>query len=312
MTLTSAAKFLCLALVASGSLLASVQLVRIFSANEVSLVPEDVEILEPSWTAPGLFPPSLRRYEGNVGEDGFWRSAPASEARFLTLIAEAFACDLDFDQEVRSGDLWRVFVHQSEAYVLEYERGARRYQALLAPNNAAKERYLAPDGTALCGEFRRSPVRHRRISSGFSKQRFHPILQRLLPHHGVDYAADYGAPVVALADGVVSVAGYRGTAGWMVAARHQGGYETRYKHLSRLGIKAKTGASIKRGELIGFVGDSGLATGAHLHFELLRHGQYLNPRQLPHAAKKPPPGLDMVSFRDYAQRVLKMTKISEI
>ncbi|HET7322675.1 MAG TPA: M23 family metallopeptidase [Longimicrobiaceae bacterium] len=116
-----------------------------------------------------------------------------------------------------------------------------------------------------------------RITSGFTATRMHPILHRLLPHTGVDYAGRIGTPVHATADGVVISAGPRGGYGNMVEVRHPNGYSTRYAHLSRIDPAAVPGTQVRQGEVIGYVGMTGMATGPHLHYEVRRNGHPVNP-----------------------------------
>ncbi|HEX5725265.1 MAG TPA: M23 family metallopeptidase [Longimicrobiaceae bacterium] len=116
-----------------------------------------------------------------------------------------------------------------------------------------------------------------RVTSPFRIDRLHPILRRVLPHTGIDYAAAYGTPVRATADGSVAFAGARGGYGNLVEVQHPNGYATRYAHLSRLAPGAHRGAPVRQGQVIGYVGASGLATGAHLHYEVRRKGQPVDP-----------------------------------
>jgi murein DD-endopeptidase MepM/ murein hydrolase activator NlpD len=119
------------------------------------------------------------------------------------------------------------------------------------------------------------PLEVMRVTSGFRLDRMHPILRRVLPHTGIDYAAAYGTPVHATADGSVSFADARGGYGNMVEVQHPNGYATRYAHLSRIGVRPNQ--LVQQGELIGWVGATGLATGPHLHYEVRRKGQPVDP-----------------------------------
>jgi murein DD-endopeptidase MepM/ murein hydrolase activator NlpD len=147
--------------------------------------------------------------------------------------------------------------------------------------------YYDPDGTPLKKAFLRSPLRFTRISSRFSRRRLHPILKIPRPHLGVDYAAPRGPPVVASADGVVTLAGTWGGLGRAVRLRHANGYETIYGHLSR--VLVHRGQRVAQGERIGAVGATGLATGPHLDYRMKLSGRYLDPLtvQLPPAAPIP-------------------------
>ncbi len=139
--------------------------------------------------------------------------------------------------------------------------------------------YFDPFGRPLDGDDWAGPLRAYRVSSRFGHQRLHPILNRVLPHTGVDLAAPLGEPVTATADGIVSLAGTQGGYGILVELHHPSGYSTRYAHLSAIRSGVATGRAVKRGDVIGYVGMSGLATGPHLHYEVRRRGQPLDPER---------------------------------
>ncbi|MBI3781920.1 MAG: M23 family metallopeptidase [Deltaproteobacteria bacterium] len=128
-----------------------------------------------------------------------------------------------------------------------------------------------------CRRPARYPVEFTRISSHFTHQRFHPILQVARPHNGVDFAAPTGTPVRAASDGVVLIAGRNGDFGNQVEIRHENGFSTTYSHLSAISRELRVGQKIRQGTVIGAVGQTGLATGSHLHFALFHGGQYLDP-----------------------------------
>ena len=126
-------------------------------------------------------------------------------------------------------------------------------------------------------QFLRYPLQFTRISSGFSYARFHPILKRTRPHLGVDFAAPRGTPVRAVADGTVRRAGWRGGLGRFVRLDHPGPYDSGYGHLHRIAKGVREGARVKQGQIIGYVGSTGLATGPHLHFIMYKYGKHINP-----------------------------------
>jgi murein DD-endopeptidase MepM/ murein hydrolase activator NlpD len=135
--------------------------------------------------------------------------------------------------------------------------------------------YYAPDGKARKKAFLRSPLEFSRVTSGFSKSRYHPVLKKSRAHNGVDLGAPTGTPVRAVADGVVEFAGKAGGHGNHVKLAHDGPYETGYSHLSK--ILVHQGAHVHQGQIVGLVGMTGLATGPHLHYEFFVHGKYVNP-----------------------------------
>lgn len=140
-----------------------------------------------------------------------------------------------------------------------------------------KARYYDEKGNPVGNYFLRYPLQFTRISSVFSTARFHPILQQFRPHNGIDFAAPMGTPVRAVGDGVVESAGFNREGGLMVHIRHNDRYTTAYLHLSKIDPSIRTGARVARGQLLGAVGMSGLATGPHLHFSLFDNGHYVDP-----------------------------------
>lgn len=137
--------------------------------------------------------------------------------------------------------------------------------------------YFDEEGQSLRRAFLKAPLRYSRISSGFSHNRFHPILKIHRPHHGVDYAAPTGTPVHAIGDGKIIKKGYYNGAGHMVKIRHNSVYTTAYMHLSRYGKGIKTGVFVRQGDIIGYVGSTGLSTGPHLDFRFYKNGSAINP-----------------------------------
>jgi murein DD-endopeptidase MepM/ murein hydrolase activator NlpD len=147
--------------------------------------------------------------------------------------------------------------------------------------------YYDPEGRSLRKTFLKSPLNYRRISSGYSRARRNPVTRKVVPHHGVDYAARTGTPVVASADGRVLAAGWKGALGRHVHLRHGSGrYETRYGHLSRIARGIRPGATVRQNQVIGYVGATGRATGPHLHYEVHRDGHSINPLRM----ENPPTG----------------------
>ena len=171
-----------------------------------------------------------------------------------------------------------------------------------------KPAYYAPDGKALKRSFLKSPLRFARISSRFSPARLHPILRTVRPHLGVDYAAPIGTPVQAVGAGLVTSAGYSGNNGRMVRIRHTGGFETMYLHLSRIAVRS--GARVSQGQVIGYVGSTGLSTGPHLDFRVLRHGKAINPLKVIFPPGAPVPQSEFENFaalRDKLNNELRIT-----
>ncbi len=137
--------------------------------------------------------------------------------------------------------------------------------------------------------FLKAPLCFRRISSGYSKKRFHPVLKIYRPHLGVDYAAPAGTPVSTVGDGTVFFAGYKGGNGNMVIIKHPNGYKTYYGHLSKIKKDIRKGVKVRQGQIIGYVGSTGLATGPHLDYRIKINNKFVNPitLKLPRGGKIP-------------------------
>jgi murein DD-endopeptidase MepM/ murein hydrolase activator NlpD len=140
--------------------------------------------------------------------------------------------------------------------------------------------YYDASGNPLRKTFLKSPLNYRRISSRFSRARLHPVTRKVVPHHGVDYAADPGTPVVASADGSVVSVGWDGPLGRAVRIRHGSQYVTVYGHLSRFGAGIRPGVRVKQNQVVGYVGATGRATGPHLHYTVLERGRAIDPLRM--------------------------------
>lgn len=194
-------------------------------------------------------------------------------------IADVFAWQVDFSRDIQPGDRFQVLLER-----LVSAEGEVRYGRILAADVETDRRHLTAfrfaesdgagffdhDGHSLRRAFLRAPVEFRRISSNFSRARFHPVLGRTRRHEGTDYAASTGTRVMAAGEGVVIRTGRAGGYGNMVEIRHRNGITTRYAHLSR--ILTRRGARVSQGERIGLVGSTGLASGPHLHYEFRVNG----------------------------------------
>jgi murein DD-endopeptidase MepM/ murein hydrolase activator NlpD len=200
--------------------------------------------------------------------------------------ADIFAWQIDFLTEPRPGDkfklVWEKFYRNGEEFsdgailAAQYLGKEVSHTAILFEDPEGLKDYYTIKGESLRKEFLRSPLNYRRISSYFSYKRFHPILKYYRPHLGIDYAAPSGTPVASIGDGVVTYVGWKGEYGRFVKVRHQNGYYSTYGHLSRYERGIKRGVKVKQGQVVGYVGASGLATGPHLDFRLIRNGSFIN------------------------------------
>ncbi len=212
-------------------------------------------------------------------------------------VAEIFAWDLDFYTDPQEGDEFCLLLEKKEyangqpptyrrVFAARYDNAGKVYNAYLFPDENGKPRYYSHDGRSLQAAFLRSPMKFEaRVSSHYSRSRFHPVLKIYRPHLGTDYAAPTGTPVQAIADGTVVASGYSGGSGNIIRIRHANGFESAYMHLSRRLVRR--GQRVSQGQRIGLVGATGLATGPHLDFRVSKGGKYLNFERLnpPRATK---------------------------
>lgn len=218
----------------------------------------------------------------------------------IMALADVFAWDVDFALDIRKGDHFTVLyeelyrdgqkVKDGAILAAEFTNDGRTHRAVrFDASDGAAAGYYAVDGKAMRKAFLRSPVEFTRISSTFSMGRRHPVLNRIRAHKGVDYAAPTGTPIKATGDGKIAFIGVKGGYGKTVVVQHGSQYSTLYAHLSRFARGVKAGARIKQGQVIGYVGQTGLATGPHLHYEFLVNGAHRNPLTvaLPHAEPLP-------------------------
>jgi len=219
--------------------------------------------------------------------------------RIAMQLADIFSSEIDFHLDLRTGDHFTVvyeadynngeLVKTGRVLATEFVNQGKTYRALLYRDPLGQEGYYATDGKNLHKAFLRSPLEFSRISSGFTLARFHPILQTWRAHKGVDYAAPIGTRVKSTADATVAFAGTQASYGNVVILQHRGGISTVYGHLSHIALGLRKGTTVTQGEVIGFVGMTGLATGPHLHYEFRVHGEHRDPLKIamPNAAPVP-------------------------
>jgi murein DD-endopeptidase MepM/ murein hydrolase activator NlpD len=205
-------------------------------------------------------------------------------------LADIFSSDIDFHSDLRRGDHFVVVYEANfnngelsntgKVLAAEFVNDGKTYRAVLYRNADGQSSYYTPEGKSLHKSFLRSPLEFTRISSGFSLGRFHPILQTMRAHKGVDYAAPTGTRIKAAADATVAFAGVKGGYGNVIVLQHQNGISTVYGHMSRFAEGMHAGMHVAQGDIIGFVGMTGLATGPHLHYEFLVNGQQRDPQKI--------------------------------
>ena len=214
-------------------------------------------------------------------------------------LAGIYAWDIDFALEIRRDDWFSVIYEEiwqdgeklrdGQILAAEFSNQGRSFRAVRFPDEDGRASYYTPEGNSMRKAFLRAPVDFTRVSSNFNPNRLHPVLGTKRPHRGVDYAARTGTPIMAAGDGKVINAGTQGGYGKTVVLQHGGNVTTLYAHMSRIAPAAKVGRRVKQGEIIGYVGATGLASGPHLHYEYRVNGVHKNPRtvQLPQAEPVP-------------------------
>lgn len=223
-----------------------------------------------------------------VGNEGL-RDLPAGDrAQIIHYLDQVFQWQIDFSRQIQAGDTYRFAFERvvrpdgsmrvGHVLAAELVNQGKAFHALwFDPNGDGKGAYYDLDGESVRRAFLRKPLEFRRISSRFTGGRFHPVLKKWRAHRGVDYAADAGTPVMATGDGVVQRRERAGSCGNMVQIRHSLGFVTKYCHLKGFARGINVGTRVAQGQVIGYVGMTGLATGPHLHYEMLRHGNHVDP-----------------------------------
>ena len=206
--------------------------------------------------------------------DGAKQDIPQST---LIELAGLFGWDIDFALDIRQGDEFSLIYEElfldgkrigfGNILIATFINQGRELTAIRYENNKGESQYYAPSGHSMRKEFLRNPIDFARISSRFNLRRKHPVLNKFRAHKGTDYAAKTGTPIKSTGDGKVIFAGRKGGFGNCVIIQHGSRYQTLYAHLSKFNRKARKGRRVKQGQVIGYVGSTGLATGPHLHFE---------------------------------------------
>ncbi len=213
---------------------------------------------------------------------------PQDRALLIHHLDQVFQWQVDFTRQIQRGDTYRfVFERQvrpdgtmrsGHLLAAELVNQGTAYRAIwFDPNGDGKGTYYDEEGRSVRRAFLLKPLEFRRISSRFSRSRYHPVLKRWRAHKGVDYAAASGTPVMATGDGVVIFRGWKGSLGNLVEIRHPNGFVTRYGHLKGFSRRIRVGTRVKQGDTIAYVGATGLVTGPHLHYEMRRRGEALDP-----------------------------------
>ena len=241
----------------------------------VSIVPADLEVRE-------------RIVGGSIRSSLFSAGARAGLSdKLIMQLVGVFGWDIDFALDLRAGDRFIVIYEElfedgkrvgtGDIVAAKFVNQGRSFNAFRHTEENGGITYYDAEGDSLRGTFLRTPVKLSRITSRFSRSRFHPVLKKWRAHKGVDYSAPRGTPVLATADGKVKFVGRKGGYGKTIVLRHGGTYSTLYAHLSSYKKGLRSGSKVQQGDVIGFIGSTGVATGPHLHYEFRVNGVHRNP-----------------------------------
>jgi murein DD-endopeptidase MepM/ murein hydrolase activator NlpD len=229
-------------------------------------------------------------------------------------LAQLFGWDIDFALDIRSGDRFTLLYEElyrdgerlrdGRILAAEFVNQGRSVQAVLFTRSDGESDYYSPDGKSMRKAFLRAPVDFRRISSRFQRERWHPVLGVKRPHRGVDYAAAIGTPIKAAGDGRITHRGTKGGYGKTIILQHGATYSTLYAHMSRYAKSTQVGKRVRQGQIIGYVGKTGLATGPHLHYEFRVNGVHRNPLTVKLPSADPLPKRYRAEFEAHATPLL--------
>lgn len=281
-----------------------------------------VKATDQGWTAERQEIPYVREtrvvrgtIRGSLYESGM--DAGLSAQQIMDL-AKIFESDIDFFSDFQPENAFQVMIEDlryadgrrasGRVLAAELQAASETFDAFYFSNNGTSGDYYSSNGEAVRRAFLRAPLSFARISSPFNRSRMHPIFRTVRPHLAIDYAAPAGTPVVAIGRGKIEFAGWRGGYGNVVDIRHSGNYLSRYAHFSRFAGKLRRGQGVDAGDVIGYVGQTGHATGPHLHFEFLRGGTKVNFLDLRLPKSQQLAGAELTRFlrlRDERQALLR-------
>lgn len=257
----------------------------------------------------------LVHYSGSI-RDSLWSSAIEQKLSPEVIVdfAEVFGWQVDFSREVRRGDSWRFTVEKLFAegrsvgwgniVYAEYQNKITTHKAYFYKNKVTKTQgYFDETGSSLRKVFLKSPIKFGRITSGFSRRRFHPIHKRYKAHNGIDYGAPRGTPIRAVGDGRIIKIGRFGGSGKMIVLDHVAGYQTKYLHMSRFKKGMRRGSQVLQGQIIGYVGATGYATGPHLHYEMSKHRRIMDPSKVNLPSSDPVPEQALAHFQKHISNI---------
>lgn len=266
--------------------------------------------------------PRLAFASGEIDGSLYLAGKEAGLADRVTMeLAGIFGWDIDFVYDVRRGDSFEVVYEEhylgdekigdGKILAARFINRGREVVALHYTDSNGDSDYYAPNGDSMRKAFLRTPI-NARVSSAFNLQRRHPVLDVVRPHEGTDYAAPVGTPIKAAGDGRVSFSGWKGGYGRTVILAHGDNITTLYAHMSKLGKGIKNGTRVKQGQTVGYVGASGMVTGAHLHYEFRVNGTARNSRTIELPEANPVPESEMARFKAATrQQIAQLNTLGE-
>ena len=251
--------------------------------------------------------PYSKYIEGTINSSLFLSAKKAGLSESMTMeLANIFGWDIDFVLDIRNGDQFRVIyeemyldgekVKDGNIIAAEFVNQGKTFTAIRFETSDRGVSYFTPDGDSMRKAFLRSPISFARISSHFNLRRKHPVLHTIRAHKGTDYAAATGTPIKVTGNGKVVYRGWKGGYGRVVIVQHGQKYRTLYAHMSKYRRGVNVGSRVKQGQVIGYVGKSGLATGPHLHYEFYKNGSVRNPVTVKLPNAKPISKKDLNAF----------------
>ena len=258
---------------------------------------------------------NTRFASGSIDSSLFVAAQNAGLSHNLTMqMANVFGYDVDFAREIHQGDSFEVLFEEKQLdgqrvgtgniLAARFTNRGRTFTAVRYTDSQGNSSYYRADGTSMRKAFIRTPVEFARISSRFNPNRRHPVLNRIRAHNGVDYAAATGTPIKATGDGRVVHVGRKGGYGNTIVIKHGQSYQTLYAHMSRYASGIRNGSNVQQGQVIGYVGMTGLATGPHLHYEFQVNGRHVDPLSVKLPASDPIPSSERNKFLAHSNQLM--------
>jgi murein DD-endopeptidase MepM/ murein hydrolase activator NlpD len=303
------------------------QLKNIFPGNKINFILQDNELVKFTYHLSPLESLEFNRIEGKFVANKYiarpdrvisYKHATINDSLFLASqrvglpdnltmrLAQIFQWDIDFVLDIRPGDQFFVlyeelyldgeFIGTGRILAADFINQRNTYSAIAFKDSLGNTDFYTPKGISMRKAFLRAPVEFSRISSSFNLRRRHPLYKTIRPHRGIDYAAPTGTPILAAGDGKITTASRSNSNGRYIVIQHGEQFVTKYLHLSKFAKNIKSGKRVRQGQIIGYVGSTGWATGPHLHYEFLVNGTHKNPRTVELPKAEPVPAKELKTF----------------